>query len=90
MCGRFDLHSSSQRIADFLGPRDQVAMCNPRYNQSPGQPILNVQYRLAAVQYHLETYWRGFVPSWAPADYHGPITVRQHPLFIDDAPDYPC
>ncbi|HYW76070.1 MAG TPA: SOS response-associated peptidase [Gammaproteobacteria bacterium] len=60
----------------------QVGHYNARYNQAPGQPILNVSHRLGCDDYTFETYWWGFTPSWAPADHNGPkpINARKESL----------
>lgn len=82
MCGRFARYSSTARIARELGVTRQVGQYNARYNQSPGQPILNVSRRVGLDDYTFETYWWGFTPSWAPADCKGPrpINARKESL----------
>ena len=82
MCARFALYSSTDRIARELGVTRQIGQYNARYNRAPGQPILNVSRRLGPDDYTFETYWWGFTPSWASADYKGPrpINARKESL----------
>jgi putative SOS response-associated peptidase YedK len=62
MCGRFEIHSAVEIIAEIFGISDWDIESPPRYNIAPGQDILIVindgKRRL------VKSRW-GFVPSWS-------------------------
>ena len=62
MCGRFEIHSAIEIIAEIFGIADCDLEYPPRYNIAPSQDILIVvndgKRRL------IKSRW-GFVPSWS-------------------------
>ena len=62
MCGRFEIHSTLEIIAQIFGIDDITFDYQPSYNIAPSQDILlvvkNGKKRL------IKSRW-GFVPSWS-------------------------
>ncbi|MFZ9990982.1 MAG: SOS response-associated peptidase [Opitutales bacterium] len=67
MCGRVTQFSRWAEIVRRLGAPSVEAA--PRYNISPGTPLLSVRREGGALR--TEALPWGFVPSWAPADESG-------------------
>ena len=67
MCGRVTQFSRWEEIVKSLGAPQAAAA--PRYNISPGTPLLSVRREQGVLR--TEALPWGFVPAWAPADEPG-------------------
>ena len=63
MCGRFELHSAFEIIAQIFGLSGSVAAFSPRYNIAPGQDIAIIVNEDGTKR--LATCRWGLVPTWA-------------------------
>lgn len=76
MCGRFALHSSTDRLAQYFQLRSEPDQLLPRYNIAPSQAVVNIHERFGPGKRALEALTWGFVPSWAKEKGRAPINAR--------------
>lgn len=82
MCGRFDLHSSAQTVAEHFAALSRLPpeLLRPRYNVAPSQAVPVV--RDGAGGRELVSLAWGLLPSWAKApDGLRPINARVETVF---------
>jgi putative SOS response-associated peptidase YedK len=77
MCGRVTQFSRWAEIVKSLGAPPAAVV--PRYNISPGTPLLSVRREQGVLR--TEALPWGFVPAWAPADETGHANARAEEIF---------
>jgi len=87
MCGRFSLSAASAAVCELAGIPGPLQLA-PRYNISPGQPVLAV--RLRSVRGDREPvllHW-GLVPSWAREPDFGSRLINARAETLSEKPSF--
>ncbi len=86
MCGRFELHSALEIIAQVFGLRSAGALPTPSYNITPGRDIAIIVSDGAGR--HLTACRWGFLPPWAKDEKEGHKMINARAETVAEKPSF--